>query len=96
MKTLFFILALGGMAVVGCSSKAILDEDDVKIIRDEPSGDCENLGTITGRTMYAKQTREDAIKDLKKDAAAKGANYVRFAQASGSGTVVTGTGYKCK
>lgn len=93
IKYLFAVSVL--LMFAACSHKPILDEDDVKIVREEPS-DCENVGTVTGRTMYANGSREEAIKDMKREAAEKGANYVKFGQQSGTGTVVTGTGYKCK
>jgi hypothetical protein len=94
MKKIFFF----GLAALlsACASRPLTPElDDVKMSRENPSSKCEELGRVTGRTMTAKGTSEEALKDMQADAAAKGAKYVRVEQYSGSGTSVTGIAFRC-
>ena len=70
--------------------------DDIKVGREKPSGECEELGLLRGTTMTATETKEDALEDLKKTAANKGATYVKVEQFSATGTSVTGMAYTCK
>ncbi len=80
----------------GCRSHEILPEKiEVKVTRDEPSKDCKLIGPVEGRAAGIKGTSEEALADLKTDAARKGANFVQYAQASALGTALRGTGYFC-
>lgn len=79
-----------------CASRSVLPEPkEVRVSRDEPSEDCKDLGVISGVTSSAKGTSEQAMEDLKREAAIKGANYVRIKQFSAYGTGVTGIAYEC-
>jgi hypothetical protein len=79
-----------------CASRSVLPEPkEVRVSRDEPGEDCKDLGVISGMTSSAKGTPEQAMEDLKKEAAIKGANYVRIKQFSAYGTGVTGIAYDC-
>jgi hypothetical protein len=69
--------------------------DEVKVSRDAAGEDCKEIGPINGTTSSANGTREQALEDLKKDAAAKGANYVMIKQYSAYGTSVVGVAYDC-
>jgi uncharacterized protein YbjQ (UPF0145 family) len=53
------------------------------------------MGSITGTTPTVKGTQEEALEDLKREAANKGANYVVVKQYSAYGTSVTGLAYEC-
>ena len=80
----------------GCASQSIMPEkDDVKVSRDKADKECTSLGKITGRAAGIKGTREQALEDLKQEAANKGANYIQIQQYSSQGTSVTGLAYKC-
>lgn len=86
-----------GAALVGCASRSVLPEaKEVKISRDAAGDDCREIGTITGNTSSTKGTREQALEDLKQEAANKGANYVMVKQYSAYGTSVTGVAYECQ
>lgn len=92
--TLFvFITAL---STVNCSSHPIKPEgENVKVSRDEADKDCKEIGRVEGRVKTTKGTFEDALEDLKLDAARKGANYVHIQQTGALGQAVSGTAYFC-
>ncbi len=80
----------------GCSHMSNLpDEDNVKVTREDAPKDCEYLGKLEGRSMSKVPKQEDALNDLKMEAANKGANYLVVKEYSGNGTAVTGLAYKC-
>lgn len=82
--------------LASCSSQPIVPSaDNIKIKREDPDKACENLGAIEGRNNDLKGNIEKAIEDLKKEAAYKGANYVRMEVTSGLGNSVRGTAFKC-
>lgn len=84
------------LALAGCASRSVMpDVKEVKVSREAPDKDCKEMGTITGTTATAKGTQEQALEDLKKEAANKGANYVVVKQYSSYGTSVTGVAYEC-
>jgi hypothetical protein len=83
------------LTVLGCASRSVLsDPDEVKVSREEPK-DCQEIGKITGNSQSTKGTQEQALEDLKREAANKGANYVVVKQYSDYGTAVTGIAYNC-
>jgi hypothetical protein len=89
-------LLLAFLALSGCSSRSIKpNTKEVKISREEPSGKCRELGVIEGTTMTAHGSQDEAVEDLKREAANKGANYVWVKQFSSYGTAVTGRAYEC-
>ncbi|MGE4130574.1 MAG: DUF4156 domain-containing protein [Bdellovibrionales bacterium] len=80
----------------GCASRSVLpDTKEVKVSREAPSEKCKEIGTMTGKTNSTKGTQEDALNDLKTEAANRGANYVVVKQYSSYGTSVTGIAYEC-
>jgi hypothetical protein len=83
--------------LAGCASRSVLpDSKEVKVSREAPDKSCKDLGGITGTTSSAKGTREQALEDLKTEAANKGANYVMVKEYSSYGTSVTGVAYECQ
>lgn len=87
------ILAAG---LVGCGSHPIKPEsENVKITRDDADEDCREIGPVEGRNSSVKGTFEQALEDLKIDAARKGANFVKIGATSGTGTAVHGVAYFC-
>lgn len=92
------ILPLGIVSLIlsACSSESLKPEaSNVKLSRDAADEDCRDLGYLQGQTSSAKGTPEEALEDLKKTAALKGANYVQLLEYSGLGTAVAGQAYRC-
>lgn len=90
------LLAALAFALSACSSRSVTpDAEEVKVSREAADKDCKELGKITGTTMSVKGTAEEALADLKKEAANKGANYVVVKQYSDNQTSVTGIAYEC-
>jgi len=84
------------VALNGCRSRSVLpDSNEVKVSREAPAKNCRQIGTLTGTTASAKGTQQEALDDLKKEAANKGANYVMVKEYSAYGTSVTGIAYEC-
>lgn len=95
-KQIVFSLLAIGVVVSGCKSRSVLpDAKEVKVSREDADKDCKEIGTITGTTGSTKGTQEQALEDLKREAANKGANYVVVKQYSSYGTSVTGIAYEC-
>lgn len=99
MKFNLIILAVafaGALTLSACASRSVMpDAHEVKVSREQPSKDCRRIGEISGRTMYADGTSEQALDDLKQTAANKGANYVMVKEYSAYGTAVTGIAFEC-
>ena len=91
-----FIPAFFLLGLMGCASQSLTpDMNEVKASHDAPPSKCVEITKVTGTSASVKGTPEDALKDLKKDAANRGANYVRIDEYSSYGTAVTGVAYKC-
>lgn len=93
-------LLLGSLVIlsflVGCSSHPIKPEaKNVETSRDDADDDCKEIGKVQGSVATVKGTFEDALEDLKLDAARKGANFVKIGQTSAVGTSVQGVAYFC-
>ena len=71
------------------------ETDNVKVSRNDADKDCEFISKLEGRSSSKTAKPEDALNDLKKEAANKGANYLVVKEYSGYGTAVTGLAYKC-
>lgn len=90
------LLILAAFALSACSSRPVTpDTEAIKVSREAPGKDCKEMGKITGTTMSVKGTADEALADLKKEAANKGANYVVVKQFSDNQTAVTGIAYEC-
>lgn len=90
------LLALSLLTLSACASRSILPStQEVKVSREQPSSKCKEIGNLTGSTSSVKGTPEQAVEDLKREAANKGANYVVVKQYSDYGTAVTGVAYEC-
>lgn len=85
------------LLLFGCASPSVIpDKDEVEVQRQAPSDDkCQSLGKLTGTTSSAQGKPEEALEDMVKSAALKGANYLWVKQYSDSGTSVTGEGFHC-
>lgn len=83
-------------AFAGCASKPIIPEaKNVKVARENPSSKCVEIGPVQGSVKTNKGKIEDAIEDMRLDAARKGANYVRMETTSAIGTSTMGTAFDC-
>ena len=93
----FFALAISALAIFSsCSHQAIVPEaKNVRIAREEPAKNCRNLGHVEGSVITAQGKIEDAIEDMKLDAARKGANFVQMGQTSALGKNVAGIAFQC-
>lgn len=81
---------------VACSSHPIKPEaDNVKVSRDDADKDCQEIGPVEGRVKNVNGKFEEALEDMKLDAARKGANYIHMKQTGALGQAVSGTAYFC-
>lgn len=79
-----------------CSSQPIIPEaKNVKIAREAPAKSCVEIGKVQGSVKSVHGTIEQAIEDMKLDAARKGANFVHMETTSAYGTSAAGTAYQC-
>ena len=84
------------LLLASCSSQPIIPEGkNVKITREDPDESCRLIGPVQGSVKTAVGTIEQAIEDMKLDAARKGANFVRMEATSALGTSASGTAYQC-
>ena len=84
------------LLLIGCSSQPILPTgDDVTVRREAPDSDCRPLGAVEGKVLSSTGTKEEALADMKSDAATKGANYVQIETQSAMGTAVRGQAFIC-
>ncbi len=90
-----FLTVLSIFSFISCTSKPVLEKNDVKITRDEASKSCKPLGPIEGRTISVKATLEQAMEALKEEAIKKGADFVQMEAIGATGTVVRGQAYNC-
>ncbi len=94
-----FLVALVALVVAfaACSSAPPVkpEADNVKVSRDPADENCKEIGPVEGRNSSAKGTFDNALEDLKTDAAGKGANYVQIRQSGAMGTSVRGIAYLC-
>lgn len=97
MKVWAFTLLAFSFLIGACSSRPPVkpESKNVEVSREAADEDCKELGPVEGRTMSAKGNFEEALEDLKKDAAFKGANYVQIKKSGAMGTAVRGTAFLC-
>ena len=96
MKKLIFSL-LGLVILNACSSAPPVKPaaDNVKVSRDNPAKNCKTLGDVEGRVKNIKGDFDEALTDLKLDAARKGANFVQIQQTGAHGQSIRGEAYIC-
>ena len=80
----------------GCSSPPIKPEaKNVEVSRNDADKSCQEIGRVEGRVKSTKGTFEEAMEDMKLDAAKKGANFVKMEQTGALGQAVAGVAYFC-
>lgn len=90
MKKIFIAAFL---ALSACQSTP---NGNVTIGNDRPSGNCEEVGQVIGTSGSHKNARENAMADLRHEAALKSANYVRLLAVSAHGAAARGIAYRCQ
>ena len=91
-----FVALLMAVGFVGCASHQVKPTaESVKVSRDDADKDCVEIGVVQGSVSTTKGTVDEAIEDMKLDAARKGANYVQMGVTSALGNSVSGTAFKC-
>lgn len=94
LSMLLTLLVFG--LVVGCGSHPIKPEaDNVKVSREEADEECKDLGPVEGTVSTKSGTFEQALENMKIDAARKGANFVKMEATSAYGTATRGNAYFC-
>jgi hypothetical protein len=95
MRSILIITSIV-LSIAGCKSVEKFPEaKDVTTGANVPSKDCREIGSIRGRANSKTPDMEAALKDLKLEAANKGANYVQVKEKSGYGTEVVGVAFNC-
>lgn len=84
-------------ALISCSNAPPIKPtaDSIKVSRDPAKESCKELGDVEGRVKNIKGNFDEALEDLKLDAARKGANYVQIQQTGAQGQSVRGAAYLC-
>lgn len=89
-------LGIAATLLAACSHQPIIPEaKNVDVKRENPPGDCREIGRVLGQVRTTAGSIEQAIDDMKLDAARRGANYVRIESTGAMGTSVSGTAYQC-
>lgn len=93
----FFSGLFCSLAFVGCTSAPIKPEaKNVDVKREAPdTKDCKEIGPVQGSVRTKSGTFDEALEDMKLDAARKGANFIHMEQTSAYGTSTRGTAYFC-
>ncbi len=91
------LLSLVVLWFAACSSAPPVkpESKNVEVSRDPADDDCKEIGSVEGRTVSSKGNFEEALEDLKADAAGKGANFVQIRKTGAMGTAVRGMAYLC-
>lgn len=91
----FFGWFLSLILIGACSTQPVLPrEESVSFVRSAPDG-CRELGKLVGRVHHVDATPEQALEDLRRVAADKGATHVQVMEYSGHRTAVSGVGFQC-
>ena len=87
---------LGLFSLANCSHQPVVpDAKNVEVAREEAGSKCVELGRVSGSVSTVNGTIEQAIEDMKLDAARKGANFVKMESTGAMGTSATGIAYQC-
>jgi hypothetical protein len=69
---------------------------DVKLSRETPGDNCENLGPVEGRTISVASDQSALVEDIKQEAIRKGANYIKIETMGAQNSAMRGIAYYCK
>ena len=90
-----FVIAAGAIAISCASDPPAPDGSRVRVSHEVPHGDCKQLGQVVGSSPTSSGAYEQALADLKAEAARKVANTVRIVAISPHGTAIRGMAYRC-
>lgn len=98
MTKIIFSTVIGLFLISACTQTppVIPEAKNVEVSRKPAHKDCEKLGPVEGRSISAQGSFEEALEDLKKEAAHRGANYVHLGQSGAMTTSVRGVAYVCR
>lgn len=95
---IFILLLLGlGVGPLGCRTgdPVAPSGHSVRVSHNRPHGDCRQLGPVVGTSPTSGGAYEQALMDLRQEAARKTANMVQILGVSAHGTAIRGTAYRC-
>lgn len=98
LKNQLVVTIIGTIGILSACSTTkpiVPDQKNVKVSREAAHEGCNSLGSVEGRVLTKSGTIEQAIEDMKLDAARKGANYVQMETASAYGTTTRGEAFDC-
>lgn len=81
------------LATTGCQTTPY---GSVQVSHNYPPGQCQELGQVIGHTNTRDQAREQALQDLRMQAARLNGNYVRLLAVTAYGTAARGIAYRCR
>lgn len=84
--TLFF-------CVGGCASSP---HSHVQVSRNFPGGACQEIGQVIGNANTRDNAEEQALDDLKYQAAQRSGNYVKLIAVTAHGSAARGVAYRCR
>lgn len=98
MARWIFQLTLVSLFFLGCSQTppVVPDANQVQVSRKPAKNSCEELGPVEGRAIGHQGGFDEALEDLKKEAAHRGANYVHLGASGAMATAVRGVAYVCR
>ena len=71
------------------------DGGGVRVSHDSPGKNCEQLDQVIGTSATRSSAYENALKDIKREAASRGGNYVKILAISSHGSAIRGMSYRC-
>lgn len=97
IKTINILLTImASLCLASCSGRPIKpDGANVKVTRQPVDIDCRDLGTVNGRVRSTRGTFEEALQDMRADAARMGATHIQVGQTGPMGTSINGRAYSC-
>ena len=99
MKHLTTLVLFSLAALLGaCSNTPPINPDgnNIEVSRAKADDDCKKIGNVQGRVTHHSQGFDDALRNLKEDAAGQGANYVQLQKSGAMGQSVSGVAYICE
>jgi len=96
LRIKFFVFGIFFFLVACASDPPVPDGRRVRVSHELPSGDCRQIGQVIGSSPESSGAYEQALDDLKSEAARKTANTVRIVSISPHGTSIRGMAYRCR
>jgi len=71
------------------------DGSNVRVSSENPPKDCDQLDQVVGTSATTGNAYNNALADIKKEAASKMGNYVKIVAVSAHGSAIRGMAYRC-